>query len=53
VIGPERFFPDRQRALEERLGIAVTALVLVESCQTLQRRRDIGVVGPERPFVDR
>ena len=43
---------DRERSLVERFGIGVTALVIVQKRQIVQRQRDIGMVGPKRFLMD-
>ena len=53
MIGPERLLVDRQRPLDERLGLGVAALISIEPSQIVQRSRDIGMIGPERLLVDR
>ena len=53
MIGTERFFADRQRALVERLGVGIAALVVVKHRQIVQRLRDIGMIGTKRLFSDR
>jgi hypothetical protein len=37
----------RQRALEERLGIGIAALLPVQRRQIVQRCRDFGMIGSE------
>ena len=53
MIGTERFFADRQRALVERLSVSIAALFVVKHRQIVQRCRDIGMIGTERLFSDR
>ena len=53
MVGAERLLRDRQRALEERLGVGVAALGSVQLGQVVERDGDIGVVGAERLLADR
>ena len=53
MIGTERFLPDRQRPLVERLGVGIATLGLVKLRQIVQRRSDIGMIGTERFLADR
>ena len=41
------------RPADERQRIGVAALVIIERSQIVQRRRDIGMIGPERLLPDR
>ena len=51
MIRPERFFPDRQRPLVERLGLGVAALVVVEERQVVEGRGEGRMDGLE--FLNR
>ena len=51
MIGTERLFPDRQRALVERLGIGIATLGVVKPRQIVQRHGDIGMIGTKRLFL--
>ena len=53
MVGTERLLADRQRALVERLGLGVAALVLVQLRQIVQAVATSGMVGTERLLVDR
>ena len=53
VVCAERLLPDRQRALVERLGVGVLALVLVHDGQVVEGRGHVGVVCAERLLLDR
>ena len=60
MVGSQGLLLDRQRALKERLGLGVLALVPVELRQVVEARAHVGVVGPEgllpdgqRPLVER
>ena len=53
MIGTQRLLPDRQRPLVQRLGVGVTALILVEDGQIVQDCRYVGMVGAERLLLDR
>ena len=46
MIRPKCFFCDRQEPPVERLGLRVTALIFIDQCQIVQRRAEIGIVGP-------
>ena len=50
---PERLLPDRQRALEERLGFGILALGLVQSGEVVEALADVGMRRPERLLHDR
>src|SRR5215831_9849289 len=52
MLGPERFLPDGESSLVERLRLLVSPLRIVESCQVVEARSSIGMLGPERPLVD-
>ncbi len=41
MVGAQGLFVDRQRALEERLGLRVAAMVFVESRQLVAREKRI------------
>jgi len=45
MIRAERFFPDRQTALVERLGIGVTALAAVQLRQIAEAAGDFALAG--------
>jgi hypothetical protein len=49
MIRAEGFLPDRQRALEERLGLRVLALGVVQRREVVQARGHIGMI-PSRPL---
>ena len=53
MVGAEGLFPDRQRALVERLGLRVLALVAIQRGQIAQARGHTGMVGAEGLFFDR
>ena len=53
MVFAERLLADRQRALVERLGVGVLALLLVHDGQVVEGRGHIGVVCAERLLVDR
>jgi hypothetical protein len=52
VLGAQRFFPHRQRALVEGFGFRVLALVVVEVRQVVEASGHVGVVRPQRLFRD-
>ena len=52
VLGPQRLLADGEAALEERLGLGVAALVLVQPGQVVERGAHVGVVGPQRLLAD-
>jgi hypothetical protein len=45
MLGPQRFFEDRARAIVERFGKVVAALILIEPCEVAQRPADVRMVG--------
>ena len=47
MIAPERLLADRQRALEQRLGIGITLLPLIERGEIVQRGSDLRQMEPE------
>src|SRR5258708_5420712 len=53
MVGAERLLRDRQVALEERLGLAVAALPLVERGEVVQARGNELMVGAEGLLPDR
>ena len=53
MVGTERLFSDRQRALVKRLGVVIATLCVIKPRQIVQRYRDIGMIGTERLFSDR
>ena len=53
VVCAERLLLDRQRALVERLGVGVLALVCVHDGQVVEGVGHIGVVCAERLLLDR
>ena len=53
MVGTERLFVDRQRPLDELLGVGVTALGFVQQSQVVERYRDGGMIGTARLLVDR
>ena len=53
MIGAERLFPDRQRALEERSRSRKVALGLKQAGKVVEASRRIGMLGAERLLADR
>ena len=53
MIAPEHFFADRQRPLDQRLGVGIAALDLVDLAEIVEQRRDRGMLRTERLLVDR
>ncbi len=53
MLGPQGVFIDRQRTLEERLGLGVVALGLVEQRQVVEARGHLGVLRPQGFLPDR
>jgi hypothetical protein len=52
IVGAEGLLPDRQRSLEERFGLGVPSLVIVELSEVSERVGDTEMVGAERFFED-
>ncbi len=46
MLGPQRFFPDREGAQTERLGLLVAPLVVVEQRQVVEAGGGVGMLGP-------
>jgi hypothetical protein len=44
VVGAERLLIDRDRALEERLGLGITALFVIQRGEVVEEDADIRVV---------
>ena len=53
MIGTEHFFPDRERALDQRLGLGVAALNLVDLAEIVQQRRHRRMLRAGGLLVDR
>ena len=53
MVGAERLLVDRERALVQRLGLGIAALVVVQLGEVVEVDADIRVVGAERLLVDR
>jgi hypothetical protein len=53
MLGPQRFLPDREPALEERLGVRVATLVLIVLREVAEAGGDVGMLGPQRLLPDR
>jgi hypothetical protein len=53
VVGAERLLRDRKRALVERFGLGVAALVPIELGEVVGARADVGVVRAECLLGDR
>ena len=53
MIAPEHFFADRQRPLDQRLGLGIAALDLVDLAEIVQQGRDRGMLRTGRFLVDR
>ena len=53
MLRAQRFFNDRDRALVERLGVAVAALVTIKPREVAQRLANVRMVGTQRFFEDR
>ena len=53
MLGAERLFADRQRALEERPRPRKVALGLEQDGEVVEARRRIGMLGAEHLFADR
>ena len=53
MVRAERLLADRQRALVERLGLGVAALVVVQRRQVVQRCGVVGMVRAQRLLADR
>src|SRR6266511_1474287 len=52
MLGPERFLPDGESSLIERLRLLVSPLRIVEGCQVVEAPSNVGMPGPERFLVD-
>src|SRR5215470_12023807 len=52
MIGADRLLMDRQRSLEERLGIGVAPLVVVEESQIVKLCYEIGILSTAQILVD-
>ena len=50
MIGSLRLFADAERALQQRLRLRVTSLILVDQCEIVDRRADGGVFTAQRRF---
>ena len=50
MIGTKSFFTYCQGSLEQRFGVAVEPLVLVQNCEIVERRSDIRMIWTERCF---
>ena len=46
MVGSKRHLGDGERALVERLGLAVSALRMMQHGEIVERDGDVGVVGP-------
>jgi hypothetical protein len=53
MAGAVRLFLNRQRALEERIGVGVLALRVVHAGQIAEDKGHIGMAGAQRLFIDR
>ena len=53
MIGTERLFPDRQRALVERLGFGIATLRRRKAPPDCSAIRDIRMIGTKHFFSDR
>ncbi len=53
MLGSQGLFPDRQRALVERLGVRVAALGVVESRLVVEALGHIRMLGSQGLFPDR
>ena len=50
MLWPERLFPNCQRALVERLGLGIFALIVEQPRQVVEAQSQIGMLWPERLF---
>ena len=53
MIGAEGLLPNGQRPLEERLGLGVRALRLIQRREVVEARGHVGMVGAEGLLPDR
>jgi hypothetical protein len=52
MLRTERILRNRERALVIPQRVFVAALSLVGSCESVQRKRDIAMIRPERFFIN-
>jgi hypothetical protein len=53
VVQADRFFPDGDGALIERLSLRIAVLPVVQQPQTIETLGDVGMFGSKHFFTDR